>query len=680
MYGKKMDTQSKIDCLDGSPTDIHESILGFGISSQQITAAVGTSFAFVARAFLIFATSTAYIQIFWRAAKHPVKQNTLEDLDTIFSGLSNILTFRKGSVWQKLLPIAFVIPPGTLSVVLVSGSRTVIQNVPNVDFTSFNYVAGIPFYTFWDSNIPQFLYNGLSVEVEKVAVAVAAQGAILPIAPPAENSSWALDFYGPSLNCGTMKDSVRSQVEPNIVEFLNNTDNCHVGASTYLCWNPGPYDEEPVVYTRNTTPLPFPDAEFLKGDNKGPFTPIYIALLPSVVTDPCGILNNSQHQLPSQHIENASFFQCDLHNASYHVDFAYKSGVQNIAVEVERLEAVANVFQMYGPANDLGERLSPYDHLNNCDRLEEYEPLADGPCVFNTSLLKRLSYTGILDGFRRLAVGSVSIAGADGVPEVDTSIFATSLMHTPELQYLLQAVKDPRKETTLQNQYTLNKTSRGAPLSNVEEISPRSSLPRAMEELFRNVTISLMSSDLLQPNLASPFAPPPVNVTFTTLNSVYSYSPARLLIAYGTAILVTSLALAFGIVAILPNNASYSSDFSTILRATYGAVLSVPVQPQDMDGASPLPKYLGTAKVSWSSLDAGKNTMRPKSSGENLVNHIESDSDQNVPSIVSENITQVEQDMVQSDAAAVSTGDNTQHHEVPRGSKTKRRYINLPSL
>lgn len=87
--------------LGGSPTDVYQSILGFDISSQQINAAIGTSFTFIVRALLIFATSIAYIQIFWRAAKHPTKQNTLEDLDTMFSGLSNILAFKKGSVWQK---------------------------------------------------------------------------------------------------------------------------------------------------------------------------------------------------------------------------------------------------------------------------------------------------------------------------------------------------------------------------------------------------------------------------------------------------------------------------------------------------------------------------------------------------------------------------------------------------
>lgn len=67
--------------------------------------------------------------------------------------------------------------------------------------------------------------------------------------------------------------------------------------------------------------------------------------------------------------------------------------------------------------------------------------------------------------------------------------------------------------------------------------------------------------------------------------------------------------------AILSNNASYGSDFTTVLRAAYGAVLSIPVQLQDMHGASPLPKDLGSAKVSWSAASDGKRTTHPESSG-----------------------------------------------------------------
>ncbi|KAI0546996.1 hypothetical protein F4679DRAFT_377242 [Xylaria curta] len=645
--------------LHGSAVDVDEHILGLYLTSQQFTNAAGTALAFVTRALLILATSTAFAQIFWRAARNPTRLNTLGDLDTMFSGLSNLMAFRNVSAWWKnpllllvaltswLLPIVFIIPPGTLSVIVVLDSHSVQQNVPNVDFISFNQVANIPFGANVRGNghaYRSYTYNGPSVGVEKVATAVAAQGDILPIKPPAENSSWALDFHGPSLTCRPMDDSVRTQVESNIAGWLwdysgsmnAGTANCWDQASTYLSWNPTPFD---VLYNRSTTPLPFINTtfgdfshfadinanklQFSKGAKQGPFTPLYMALLPSVAKSPCGPVNNGEP--PFTQINNATFIQCDLYNASYHTEFNYKSGVQNIVYTVDRLEAITNVYNMLGPDAEGWTDDGDY----TCDRLvEELPPLGVDPCIFDTGLLQRLSYTGVLDAFVQVVRGSVSMDSLSGA-EVDTNIFSTSLIGTPELEYLTY-VNGETQGTSLQSVFITNNQSEGRALSNLAQGQPRSSLPlqRMMEEIFSNLTISLMSSDLLQPNLSSVFAPPPVNVTFTTLKSVYSYAPANLWIAYGSAILATALALVAGVVALSSNSASYNNDFSTILRVAYGTrLVGVLMQHKDANGAAPLPKYLGHAQVEWlSSEDYNAMIITNPEIGEerreeNLVSH-----------------------------------------------------------
>ncbi|KAI1742929.1 hypothetical protein F4680DRAFT_387507 [Xylaria scruposa] len=136
-----------------------------------------------------------------------------------------------------------------------------------------------------------------------------------------------------------------------------------------------------------------------------------------------------------------------------------------------------------------------------------------------------------------------------------------------------------------------------------------------------------MSLDLFQPNLTSPFSPPPINVTINNLKPVYSYSPANLWIAYGAAILASSLALIAGTMALISNGASYDSNFSSLLRAASGAVLSFPIQRQDAHGAAPLPKYLRASKVKWSSPSDSNIKTQSQSSAEdddsqrgNLVN------------------------------------------------------------
>lgn len=83
-----------------------------------------------------------------------------------------------------------------------------------------------------------------------------------------------------------------------------------------------------------------------------------------------------------------------------------------------------------------------------------------------------------------------------------------------------------------------------------------------------------------------------VTITHRNYHNVYVYTRTKLWLAYGIAILCTILAVATGLYVIFTSGASYSSDFSTIVRAARGAGLSNEVQSEDTDGRDPLPKYL----------------------------------------------------------------------------------------
>lgn len=74
-------------------------ILGSRVSRQQLNLAGGTAFTFLVKAALTTAVSTAYIQLFWRAATHTAKPPTLATLDTGFAALSNIFLLLKVWFW-----------------------------------------------------------------------------------------------------------------------------------------------------------------------------------------------------------------------------------------------------------------------------------------------------------------------------------------------------------------------------------------------------------------------------------------------------------------------------------------------------------------------------------------------------------------------------------------------------
>ncbi|KAI0428325.1 hypothetical protein F5Y09DRAFT_357831 [Xylaria sp. FL1042] len=83
--------------LEGTLVEGERVIAGYHVSNQTFATAVGTAFAFIVRAFLVFAVSGAYVQVFWQAVTHARKVNTLEEIDAMFSILSNLFAFCQGS-------------------------------------------------------------------------------------------------------------------------------------------------------------------------------------------------------------------------------------------------------------------------------------------------------------------------------------------------------------------------------------------------------------------------------------------------------------------------------------------------------------------------------------------------------------------------------------------------------
>lgn len=86
-------------------------------------------------------------------------------------------------------------------------------------------------------------------------------------------------------------------------------------------------------------------------------------------------------------------------------------------------------------------------------------------------------------------------------------------------------------------------------------------------------------------------------MTFHRYHNVYSYAAHKLWLPYGIALALTTLVVIAGLATMFLNHASYSSNFSTILRAAHGAQLSTEIQEGDAHGQDPLPKYLAEAKV-----------------------------------------------------------------------------------
>lgn len=76
--------------LHGTPVS-DNTLFDFDISQQQINIAVGTAFAFLAKACMVLAISTSFVQMFWRAISAQSREAapTLERVDAVHSTLDN---------------------------------------------------------------------------------------------------------------------------------------------------------------------------------------------------------------------------------------------------------------------------------------------------------------------------------------------------------------------------------------------------------------------------------------------------------------------------------------------------------------------------------------------------------------------------------------------------------------
>ena len=102
-------------------------------------------------------------------------------------------------------------------------------------------------------------------------------------------------------------------------------------------------------------------------------------------------------------------------------------------------------------------------------------------------------------------------------------------------------------------------------------------------------------------------------MTFTTTSTVYAYSQRILWLAYGIAIGVTFVITLLGVGIYFINHGSYSFKFSTILRTTREAMLSMPLRTEDMGGLDPLPDYISQMKIMF--LGAKKEEIEPSKEG-----------------------------------------------------------------
>jgi hypothetical protein len=604
--------------LDGQPApalDQRYRILWGSVSKQEINVAGGTAFAFLVKAALGTAISTAYVQLFWRALMRSDSKKTLSNVDTMFSVLSNPVSLFKIWTWRRfplllnlaivatLLPLASIVTPATLAIVQrqITPPMTAQLDVPNVGFASLNYVQDMtpPANNDPESGPSQYSYNGPSTALINIVQTVAAQGVVAPITPPATNTTWNIVFDGPTLVCRNVSEQQALAIRNNTMDANPKAESCV--AYGFLAWTAHGY--LPFQTTYNSSTYNFPAYDGLASNTP---VSVYIAIMPEVMT----VDNYGDHALESFCLDednirfdmtgdNATFLQCDAVIASYSTTFDYRNGSQAVQVNTEVLNDGPTLLpqsSVFSPEITTGwSGIAPFNDstTNITERID-------------VQLLQLLSYQAIVDTFVSLIAGSVSLSTGNLEPDIGTSILHTALAQAPELQSFTQPVgsSGPVYASLQAGVLESKNTALNSLLTYVASQS-NTSLGPMIEDLFKKIVVSTISVPELQPNYSSPYAPPKATVTTYAEHNVYVYAASRLWLAYGLAIAFTVLAMGVGLFAISANDGTYTADFSTVLRAVQGARLSADMTMAKGNARGPLPSRLARASISLTPISSG---------------------------------------------------------------------------
>lgn len=363
----------------------------------------------------------------------------------------------------------------------------------------------------------EYCYRGPGRLIQRIVSAVGAQGQILPIASPSTNASWTLDFWGPSLQCSNVQGQDYEDIWANLWQFYaKDPDECRKSYG-YLAWAPTANTTVPFILDNDTFTFHYNPLTI------GAPATMFLAVVPGMFSNR---LNMPTHTVPGgcmlwdlskdianysqalaedpktvkQYFGDSTLLQCQVLNTSYIASFDYKNGVQTINVSNTSYSdspTLTPVDCVTGPMSisnggDVDESW-PIQANKSCSTLN----LLDEQCLFDPSLLRTLAYQSIADAFGQLIQGTIGFSGSVPTVTFNSSIAKTALLDTDELMF----IQDWSMTATFLDIATLSETSNGSDyigLSNTNNVTSRGPLARALEDMFQNITLSLMSERYLQ--------------------------------------------------------------------------------------------------------------------------------------------------------------------------------------
>ncbi|CZT12918.1 hypothetical protein WAI453_012487 [Rhynchosporium graminicola] len=503
---------------------------------QQAVKQIGNVFVFLALASLKVAIDESYNQYIWYALRR--KSFAIGTLDKLFT-----LPFRITAIFSLrllggakiaallglltwLLFLGGLTPAATLSVVPALLNSTSMHMVPVLDFNTSSWWQIQTVNT--DPTI-----DPTAIHL-KTATSAAVGGGIIFPTPPSANSSFSVQFHGPSIKCEAPDEGQKAAFNWYANQSAYDQSIVTAGSAPRLL---SVYDRTARGFllmsafspTQNGVDEPYRREDRLKVYNNWP------AELGENYSDYRSDVHKKKSQIWVQTGDHD--IVCSLINASFNVGFSYFNG----AGTVTHQHIV--VLPPSGRSNTSALSMGWSDAASGDDNSTEIERwqnsayyatfLALGNNIFGNVSLENTT-TKLAGKFISVSQASSRILQTDlaGCEEFTNSYWAQNLdFNTADIF--------PRHAGSCRNK----------------------TLDRAIEDLANNITISMLSV----PGMTS-LVSLPVRVSITS--NVYAYEQLDLLVSYGATIAVALFCVMIGVICLVSNGVYHTTNFSAVMATT----------------------------------------------------------------------------------------------------------------
>lgn len=261
----------------------------------------------------------------------------MKTLGSALTGKSFFTSLTHARFHDRIIPLAAVITPGTLTVTYQQHTNVTGLKVPQLSWNGTTWAEHGPISS-------SLAFYGASSSVKRAGLAAAMTGEVLNVPHTFVNESYHLDFSGPALSCAMANDSVRSTANKNL-----NGNSGSGGAYTFWSWTGD--DDHGLLNSTGKSMLPSDASSgtpWKTLDTSDEDAARIWIMSQSMIPVPAGTSVNRPRNVT----------ECLLHNASYSVDFTLSNG-----------KSVAKVTRL-----TLNEKLSALSTADGTDLLVKNGP------------------------------------------------------------------------------------------------------------------------------------------------------------------------------------------------------------------------------------------------------------------------------------------------------------------